>query len=273
MIRLPFVLAASEHGTLIVNRYDYHVNPAVNGTFGVGLEILDTADYEAVERDAIAQLLGLRHRIFGDGAVVLDVGANIGAHTVAWSRFMGEWGRILAFEPQEWVFYALAGNLALNNCFNARAFYTAVGAENGTIGVPRLDPRVPCNAGGLELIQPYHGHFNIGVPVDRSFENLEQTRLITIDSLNLPRVDILKIDTEGMEIDVIRGARETIKFCKPMLYVEWVKINEGELRSELNDLGYKMHYSFGMNLITIHQDDPCREHVHFQEASSNEISN
>ena len=156
-IRLPFVLAATEQGTLIVNRYDFHADPELQGTFGIGLEILDTANYSINERDAVAKLLQLRRSMFGDGVIALDVGANIGAHTVAWSRVMTDWGQILAFEPQEWTYYALAGNLAINNCLNARALNVAVGAKDGTINVPSLAPNVPANFGGLEMLRMSHG--------------------------------------------------------------------------------------------------------------------
>ena len=89
--RLPFVLAATDQGTLIVNRFDYHADPELNRTYGIGLELLDTANYEASEREAVANLLRARRIGHGDGVVALDVGANIGAHTVAWARALTGW--------------------------------------------------------------------------------------------------------------------------------------------------------------------------------------
>jgi FkbM family methyltransferase len=264
-VRLPFVLAATEQGTLIVNRYDFHANPELNGTFGIGLEILDTANYSSDERDTVAKLLQLRRSIFGDGVVALDVGANIGAHTVAWSRVMTDWGQIFAFEPQEWTYYALAGNLAINNCLNAHALNVAVGATIGTIDVPSLAPNVPANFGGLELLYMSHGdrHQSIGVEIDRS--KTATVPVITIDSLNLSRLDLLKIDVEGMESDVLHGAASTISRYKPILFIEWVKSDQDGLVAFCTSLGYDKFCLFGMNLIAIHPDDPSRAHVTFDE--------
>jgi FkbM family methyltransferase len=179
---------------------------------------------------------------------------------------MADWGTVLAFEAQEWVYYALAGNIAINNCFNAHALHVAVGANDGTIGVPSLDPRVPANFGGLEL-KAREGSVpaqELGAPVDR--ENLISIRVMTLDSLNLKRVDFLKIDVEGMEIDVINGSLDLIRQNKPILYVEWVKSEQDKLAEGLTALGYDKLFKFGMNLIAVHPDDPCRESINFEQA-------
>ena len=52
---------------------------------------------------------------------------------------MTGWGSIEAFEPQERIYYALAGNIAINNLFNARAIFAAVGETDGWITVPHID--------------------------------------------------------------------------------------------------------------------------------------
>ena len=81
-------------------------------------------------------LLDLPRRYFGDGVVAIDRAANIGVHTVGWAKRMTGWGSLIAFEAQERVFCALAGNIALNNCFNARAVLSAVAASDGTMKIP-----------------------------------------------------------------------------------------------------------------------------------------
>jgi FkbM family methyltransferase len=65
--------------------------------------------------------------------VAIDCGANIGVHTTQWARLMTGWGRVVAFEPQERIYYALAGNIAINNCFNVRAIHAAVPSTPGTM--------------------------------------------------------------------------------------------------------------------------------------------
>jgi FkbM family methyltransferase len=91
--------------------------------------------------------------------MAIDCGANIGVHTVEWARFMHGWGEVLAFEAQERIYYALAGNISINNCFNVRAFWAAVGHQNGSIQVPKPDYLIPASYGSLELIPSEHNEF------------------------------------------------------------------------------------------------------------------
>jgi FkbM family methyltransferase len=55
--------------------------------------------------------------------VAIDCGANIGTHTIEWAKKMTGWGAVIGIEAQERIFYALAGNIAINNCFNALQRY------------------------------------------------------------------------------------------------------------------------------------------------------
>src|SRR5580692_12533461 len=133
--KLAFVLASSNHGTMIVNRLDYHMVESQGG-FGVGFQILETASFDPSEVRLAVDLLGLRRKHHGDGVVAIDCGANIGVHTVEWAKLMTGWGSVLAIEAQERIYYALAGNIALNNCFNVRAFHAAAAATDGTMRAP-----------------------------------------------------------------------------------------------------------------------------------------
>ena len=147
--KLGFVLAASSHGPLILNRFDYH--RVGERLFGVGGEILESSVFSPEEIDLVLALLRYRRQYFGDGVVLLDCGANIGVHAVESAIEMTGWGSVLAIEAQERLFYALAGNIALNNCFNARALHAAVAAEDGRMRVPLPDYLSPASFGSLEL--------------------------------------------------------------------------------------------------------------------------
>jgi hypothetical protein len=107
---IAFVLASSDHGPMLVNRMDY--NHTLTGDFyGVGAQIMENGAYDERDVASLKSLLLCRRNHFGDGVVALDGGANIGVHTVEWSRLMRGWGMVLAVEAQERVFYALAGNI------------------------------------------------------------------------------------------------------------------------------------------------------------------
>jgi hypothetical protein len=137
---------------MIVNRNDYHEITPEKG-FGVGFQLLNHSAFDPKEVDLATGLLGLRRGNFGSGVVAIDGGANIGVHTVEWARHMHGWGRVISFEAQEYVFYALADNIALNNCWNASARWAALGEAEGFIDVPEPDYLRPGSFGSLELRQ------------------------------------------------------------------------------------------------------------------------
>ena len=256
--KIAFVLAASEHGSMIVNRFDYRMAGDRTG-MGVGYQILENAVYDPSEVDTAVGLLALRRQYFGDGVVAIDCGANIGVHTIEWARSMSGWGRVIAVEAQERVFYALAGNVALNNCFNARAVHAAVASSVGTMRIPAPDYLRPGSFGSLELRTRTGVEF-IGQPIDYSDRVAVEIRTMTIDSLDLARIDLIKIDIEGMELEAIAGGMASITRCHPILIVESLKTDKAKLSSTLEQLGYRL-VDIGMNLLAIHESDQTMTHV------------
>ena len=255
---LGFVLAASDYGPLIVNRFDRHINKDGSG-YGVGFEILGTSTYANEEVALVTDLLGVRRQHFGDGVVAIDCGANIGVHTIEWAKTMTGWGSVLAIEAQERIFYALAGNIAINNCFNARAVHAAVDAESGVLKIPSPDYLRPASFGSLELKQHQTNEF-IGQKIDYSDEATTPVRCLTLDTLGLNRVDLLKIDVEGMEVETLAGAENLIKSFSPIIMVEWIKSPKEEIKNVFNRFNYS-YFEVGINLLAIHNSDPTLGHV------------
>jgi FkbM family methyltransferase len=255
--KVAFVLAASEHGTMIVSRLDYRM--VDRGGIGVGFQILENAMFDPEEVDMALSLLGLRRRYFGDGVVALDCGANIGVHTIEWARRMHGWGAVIAIEAQERLFYALAGNIAINNCFNARAVHAAVAAQVGAMKIPSPDYLRSGSFGSLELRKRDRTEF-IGQPIDYSDDKAAVIRSLTLDSLELARIDLIKIDIEGMEIEAIEGAVGLLARAHPVLIVESIKSDKAKLREILETLGYRL-FDIGMNLLAIHESDKTASHM------------
>lgn len=253
---VAFVLASTDHGTLIVNRNDYRMTDAARGAgIGVGHQLFARSHYDPHEVAIVVALLDRRRHHFGNGVVAIDGGANIGVHTIEWARHMHGWGSVVAFEAQELVFHALAGNIAINNCLNARARFAALGETTGQIAVPQPDYTVPGSFGSVEL-RRREDNEDIGQPLSYT-ERMTTVPLVNIDSLILPRLDFLKLDIEGMEVEALRGARETLARFKPALLVEVIKSDEAELRSLLQGLGYRVE-RVGMNMIALHESDPTQ---------------
>ncbi|MGO9357226.1 MAG: FkbM family methyltransferase [Xanthobacteraceae bacterium] len=255
--KLAFVLASSNHGTMIVNRLDYRMINAETG-YGVGYQIQETAEFDPTEVNLAVQLLSLRRLNHGDGVVAIDCGANIGVHTIEWAAAMTGWGTVLAIEAQERIYYALAGNIAINNCFNAFAINAAVSSEPGIMTIPNPNYLVPSSFGSLELRQRGNNEF-IGQPINYA-ENTVNVRKLAIDEFGLPRVDFIKLDVEGMEMEAIEGASKTIEASRPILLIERIKADAGQLRGWLEARGYTF-MDAGINLLAIHSSDKTSSSV------------
>ncbi|SNT32280.1 methyltransferase, FkbM family [Noviherbaspirillum humi] len=252
-----FVLASTNHGSMLVNRHDYRLLP--EGGYGVGFQLLNAGCFDPEEVNSVMQLLLLRREHFGAGVVALDCGANVGVHTLEWARLMHGWGQVLAFEAQERIFYALAGNIALNNCFNARAFWAAIGGQTGAIRAPQPNYFIPSSFGSVELRRREHNEF-IGQDLDYGDDRTQEVRMLALDDLQLERLDFLKLDIEGMEFEALEGGRATLQKCRPQLLVEKIKTNEADLRGMLQALDYQV-FELGINLLAVHESDPAAAQI------------
>ncbi|WP_220094869.1 FkbM family methyltransferase [Paraburkholderia hayleyella] len=141
--------------------------------------------------------------------MLVEVGANVGAHTVALAREGANQGRQLAvFEPQPFIFQNLCANLALNGITNVRAWPFACGETERTIYFQRQDYLQTGNFGGVEMQEQADGD-SIAVPCIK-----------LDDVLDGASVGLIKIDVEGFELLVLQGAEQIIAQSRPVLYVE-----------------------------------------------------
>ena len=251
--KIAFVMASSNHGTMIINRFDYRMTGPGSGV-GVGYQLLEAGNFDAIEVELALQLIETRRRVHGGNVVAIDCGANIGVHTIEWATAMTGWGSVIAIEAQERVYYALAGNIAINNCFNAIAMHAAVSSEPGIMNIPVPDYLTPSSFGSLELKPGANTEF-IGQPIDYSVGKTVAIQKISLDALDLPRVDLIKLDIEGMELEALEGARQTIERSRPIFLVEAIKTGRERLRAFLDERGYKV-VEAGINLLAIHKSDP-----------------
>jgi len=254
----PFVLISSNHGTMIINRNDYHTDEQGLG-LGVGYQLMTKSCFDPQEVNLALALLRTRQRNFGAGVVAIDCGANVGVHTIEWGRLMHKWGRVISFEAQEKIFYAMAGNVAINNCLNVTARWAAVGAECGTLQIPEPDYLVPSSFGSFELKKRAGTEF-IGQQIDYEGGTMKTVDVVSIDSLGLDRLDFIKIDVEGMEVEVLQGARNAIAKFRPQMMIEVLKSDADEIRRIVEDAGYHV-FPLGLNLLAVHEDDPVRHKI------------
>jgi FkbM family methyltransferase len=259
---IAFVLASTNHGNMIVNRNDFAIKQD-GGVFGVGFQLLTASQFDLNEIKLALLILDLRRRHFGDGVVAIDGGANVGVHTIEWARHMYGWGEVHSFEAQEAVYYALAGNIALNNCMNVRARLAALGESCGEMIVPRPDYTRPASFGSLELRQRENTEA-IGQPISYDTQDGVKVPVIDLPSLSLNRLDFLKLDVEGMELDVLRGARAVLEQHRPVMLIEMIKSDREAIQTFLTELGYRQ-FDYGIDQLAIHESDPTLQHIHQTE--------
>ena len=198
--------------------------------------------------------------ILKPGDVVLDIGANIGCHTLAFSRLVGPQGLILAYEPERLNFHTLCGNIALNNIHNIHCYQKAVGSYSGFIHVPELDLDKTVNFGGLSLTEDYSAGVSYQVP------------LLKIDDIALPKVNLIKMDIEGMEKLALEGLTDTINRLKPILYLE---DDREEKSKELVDFVKSMDYVVYKHLAPLFNPNnyfDCKENVFLQQIAEGQFT-
>lgn len=203
------ILLPTRLGWMVVNKHDKYI----------GRSFQVYGEFSEIEAELLCGAVR-------EGGAVVEVGANVGAHTIALASAVGPAGTVIAFEPQRLVFQMLCANLALNSIPNVYPYHAAVGRSPGTITVPELSPDMPNNFGGVSMDVTGAGQ---AVP------------LVTIDDLGLSACDLIKVDVEGMEEEVLAGASGTITKFRPVLYVENDRLEKSaSLIRFVRDLGYRM---------------------------------
>ena len=141
--------------------------------------------------------------------VVFDIGANIGFLTLNFARICKH-GIVYAFEPGRKNFERLRKNIESNNFRNIKTYPVALGERKET---KQLYEVYSFNTGANRILNAFTG---TSVSEAVSVDTLDDV----VATLGLHRLDILKIDVEGYELFVLRGAQKTIKQFKPILFVE-----------------------------------------------------
>ena len=205
-------LVRGRDGVFLVNTNDTYI--------GRSLQVY--GEYSRDEGEGLRQLVRA-------GDTVMEIGANIGSHTVGLAKRVGPQGLVIAFEPQRACFALLQSQIALNELTNVVALNQGVADKGGTLYVPGRDYATQGNAGGVALAEK---------PLPRH----EAVRVIRLDDRHGDiKVHLIKIDVEGMEGQVIDGARGLIMKSRPRLYIENDRVDKSPaLIRRLFDLSYRL---------------------------------
>ncbi len=219
-----FLTIESDYGTFIVNRHCAHQ-----------AEVLIKTGKPHVQEE-LNKVLAIVNTL-PEHCVVLDAGANIGLLTIPIAQLIApKQGVVHAYEAQRMMAYALCGGVVLNDLENVTVHHLAIGAELGT-----LKAHTPNYSQSQDF-----GQFSL---LEQTQEAPSSVQAVTIDSLNLPRLDFLKIDIEGMEIDALIGARQTLEKHQPWCWVEYWKIGAPEIKAQFAGLDYDFYLMDDLNVL------------------------
>ena len=220
-----FTVIESVYGQFIVNRHCAFQAEALIKTGRPHIE---------VELQNILTLVST----LPQNCVVVDAGANIGLVSIPAAQAVRQKGGMVhAFEVQRMMFYALCGSAALNDLENLRVHHRGLGAAKAVLKVPQLDYNVPQDFGMLSLVNLTNSSAKDTVEIS------------AIDDLSLPRLDFLKIDVEGMEIDVLKGARRTVETHLPWGWIEHWKVGANSIKQQFAGLPYKFFQADKLNML------------------------
>lgn len=206
--------------------------------------------YEHAELKAIEPVLQ-------EQSVFIDIGANIGLFTLYASKFIGEAGQIISFEPFSENFKALTQNLTLNNLSSVRVEKMAIGEKEGHLNL-------------------YYDHEenNLGMVSAKRLESSveEKVNMISVDTYlgkkPLHRIDLIKIDIEGFEYPALLGMRKTLSTFHPSLLIELLDDNNSSNNKEqceyfLKEFGYQKYYIDDIGNLSKNEANPNRKNYFF----------
>lgn len=174
-------------------------------------------------------------------SVVVDAGANAGLVCIPIAqRIQTKRGHVYAFEPQRMIYYSLCGTVALNSIENLTVSNLGLGDRNTVMSLPCVDYSEAQDFGVISLL-PKIDVGNVGNDIT----------VISLDGFGLSRLDFLKIDVEGMEIDVLRGARKLVQAHQPWCWIEYWKVGERAIMAEFDGLDYTFYKIDALNLLCV----------------------
>ena len=163
--------------------------------------------------------------------VFIDVGSHIGKYTVRVARDLRGTGRVISIEPEPHNFSLLEQNIALNNLHNVSIFKGACSAEDGQTTL-YID-------GTATTLHSIHNNPGLRKTTQCIVSTWKLDTLLK--TLGINRVDLIKIDTEGAELDVLKGARHTLATHHPKIVFEaWNETILEDIEKALTPFKYRI---------------------------------
>lgn len=167
------------------------------------------------------------------GHIVLDIGAQLGAHSLEFCELVGKNGQVIAIEPQKIFMQIINMNKNLLGLDQLNVLETALSSKEETLYLPKVDYQRVGNFGSLQTYKT-----NTSQPSEKLLARTIDE--IVFNDLKLDLVNFIKMDIEGMELEALSGASKTISTYRPILFIEVDRLENSEKIIHLiQNLGYK----------------------------------
>ncbi len=224
---------------LVLNLKDYFIN--INTSSYLEWYMFFYGCYEPMIQTIIKQTVK-------PGSICIDIGANVGIHTMSLAKQTGPTGKVYAFEPHPVIFSKLINNLSLNNFCWVEPTNYAVSNKKGS-GKLQSDEK-SSNQGMAYLNE------NAKIINSTSFDVQLTSLDAFVEEKKIAHIDFLKIDVEGHETAVFQGAQNTIKAHKPFIIFENNKDHPKETQNLITDLSSLSYQFYDIRFNYLKKHDP-----------------
>jgi FkbM family methyltransferase len=205
---------------------------------------------------------------YEDG-IVFDIGANMGTVTVPLAKALPQY-QFISYEPQKQVYYQLCGNVALNDLYNVDVRNWALGREHKNIWIDMPDYQTNQNIGAWsmsDLVREKSTEAKAG-------GKQQYVRQEVLNDVHCEkRVRLIKMDVEGMELEILRGANYFLQEHEypPLVYecwtqFDWYKETAAQLEEYVCGMGYETHH-IGNTIVALNPENPLKTNVIQEEGN------
>tara|TARA_B100001123_G_C15142395_1_gene960048 strand:+ start:167 stop:922 length:756 start_codon:yes stop_codon:yes gene_type:complete len=210
----------SKFGPIVVNKKDTIISNAIINYGYYNLGDIEDINYLINEK--------LKEK---SKCCLYDIGANIGTYSLGFSKTFNERIFIRAFEPQKFLFDMMSQTFTLNKLSNIKSYRMAVSKKDEEVKVKLPNYNKANNLGAFKIKNQDNN-------IDYS-SNYDYIKTTTIDKFD-EEIDFIKIDVEGMEEDVLIGAKKTIALSRPICFIELTHSNEDYIYNIFKELDYNI---------------------------------
>jgi len=179
--------------------------------------------------------MNLMSKLINPGDYVLDIGCNVGTHSMFFAQTVGEQGHVVAIDAQMEAVVATGLTALAQSRYNINVFNVAVGASSSMVKFPNVNYQERSNFGAVR--QSIHG------------KNIKQIKL---DELKFDKINFIKLDIEGGEVLALSGAIETLSLHRPFVVCE---ILDEDSQNSINQFMSSLNYLCELHEIKAFNDD------------------